>query len=136
MAHRSVPRGQLRTLGRGATLACPVCGKRGLFRRYLEMAERCPRCQLEFERQEGTFVGAVGVNTILSFGLLLGIVITVFIVTYPDIPAGPWVFVAALAFAPVPVLLYPVSKTLWLAMELVMRPLEEGETLPEEEWRR
>ena len=99
------------------------------------MAERCPRCGLKFERQEGTFVGAVGMNTILSFGLLFVGVVVFFVATYPDVPAGPWVFLVALAYAPVPVILYPVSKTLWLAVELVMRPVEPDEILPREEWR-
>ncbi len=125
---------QVRILGRGATLACGVCGQRGLFRRWVHMTETCPRCGLKFEREEGSFVGAVGINTIMTFGLLLIGMVTFFIVTYPDVPAGPWVFAAALAFAPVPILLYPFSKTLWLAFELVMRPVTPDEIKPREEW--
>lgn len=120
---------------RGATKACPVCGRRsGLFRRWVLMAERCPRCNFKFERDEGHFVGAVGMNTIMSFGLLLLALIVFFIATYPDIPAGPWVFGAAAVFGLVPVILYPISKTLWVAIDLVMRPLEPGESLPADEW--
>lgn len=132
---RRVMGNHLRVLGRGATLACGVCGRRGLFRRYVHMAEECPRCGFHFERDEGFFVGAVGMNTILSFGLLLISVITFLAVTYPDIPAGPWVFAVAVIVAPVPYLLYPLSKTLWLAVELVMKPPAEGEVLPRDQWR-
>lgn len=128
-------RSKLRTLARGATMACPVCGRRrGLFHRWVKMVDACPRCNLRFERDEGHFVGAVGTNTILSFGLLLIGLIAFFIATAPDIPTGPWVFGAAAAFTLVPVILYPVSKTLWTAIDLVMRPLEPGETLPRERW--
>lgn len=134
MAYRTAPRAQLKTLWRGATLACGVCGRRGLFRRYVYLVDDCPRCELHFEREEGSFVGAVGINTILTFGILLIGMVSFFIVTYPDVPAGPWVFLVALAFIPIPVLLYPISKTLWLAIELVMRPPEEGEVLPRDQW--
>lgn len=125
---------QVRVLARGATKACGVCGRRGLFRRWVHMADDCPRCGLHFEREEGAFVGAVGMNTIMSFGVLLIAMVTFFVVTYPDVPAGAWVFLAAAAFVPVPILLYPFSKTVWLAIDLVMRPPEEGEVRPESEW--
>lgn len=131
---RLKPVDQLRILGRGATKACGVCGRRGLFRRWVHMEERCPRCNLLFEREEGAFVGAVGINTIITFGLLLFGMVVFFIATYPDIPTGPWVFLVALAFAPVPFLLYPFSKTLWLAIDLVMRPVTDDEIAPRHEW--
>ena len=128
------PAEQIRILARGATMACGVCGQRGLFRRWVHMADRCPRCGLVFEREEGAFVGAVGINTILSFGVLLMAMVTFFIVTAPDIPTGPWVFLAALAYAPVPVILYPFSKTLWLAIDLLLRPVAADEVRPRDQW--
>ncbi len=124
----------VRVLARGATLACGVCGRRGLFRGWVHMVERCPRCGLRFERNPGDFVGAVGINTILNFGLVLAGLIAFVVVTYPDIPAGPWVFLVAAAYLPVPVLLYPVSKTLWLAVDLLMQPVREGEVRAPEAW--
>ncbi|MGI9622574.1 MAG: DUF983 domain-containing protein [Acidimicrobiales bacterium] len=135
MARRkSKPADQAKVLARGATLACGVCGRRGLFRRWVYMTETCPRCGLRFEREEGDFVGAVGINTVLTFGILLVGMVTFFVVTYPDIPAGPGVFVAALLFVPVPVFLYPFSKTLWLAIGLIMRPVEAGEVKDKADW--
>lgn len=121
----------LRVLFRGATMGCGVCGRRrGLFERWVVMAERCPRCNLRFERSEGHFVGAVGINTLITFALLLVGLIAFFVVTYPDIPAGAWVFAAVPVLALVPVLTYPMSKTLWTAIDLIMRPLEKGEAAP------
>ena len=89
------------------------------------MVERCPKCNLRFERIEGHWVGAVGMNTIFSFALLfLGLAIF-FFVTYPDIPMGGWVFVFAGGYGFVPLLFYPSSKTLWTAIDILMRPLED-----------
>mgnify|MGYP001812848444 FL=1 len=127
---------QLRCLARGLTLGCGVCGRRrGLFRRGVVMVERCPRCSLTFERTEGHYIGAIGINTILSFtALFFGLIVFV-AATYPDTPAGAWVFALLPVLALVPLLLYPVSKTLWTSIDLLMRPLEPGEALPETEWR-
>ena len=35
------------------------------------MVEDCPTCGLHFERVEGHWIGAIGINTIVSFGALL-----------------------------------------------------------------
>lgn len=98
------------------------------------MVETCPRCGLRFEREEGAFVGAVGINTVLTFGVLLIGMVTFFVVTYPDIPTGPGVFAAALLVIPIPIFLYPFSKTLWLAIDLLMRPVEPDEIRDKAEW--
>ena len=112
-------------LWRGLIKSCPVCGERQLFSKWVKMVERCPKCNLRFERIEGQWVGAVGMNTIFSFTLLfLGLAI-LFFVTYPDIPMGGWVFVFAGGYGFVPLLFYPSSKTLWTAIDILMRPLED-----------
>ena len=51
-------------LWRGLIKSCPVCGERQLFSKWVKMVERCPKCNLRFERIEGHWVGAVGMNTI------------------------------------------------------------------------
>jgi uncharacterized protein (DUF983 family) len=112
---------------RALVLHCPVCGSGGLFRRWTHMVERCPRCGFLFERTEGHFIGAVGMNTIVTFGALLITLVVGFIVTSPDIAVVP-LLVAGLAIAGLlPVLFYPFSKTTWTAIDLAMTPLEPGE---------
>lgn len=112
---------------RGATKACGVCGQRGLFSRWVHMVERCPRCDLEFERIEGHWVGAVGINTIVSFGLLLVSIVVTFIAFYPESPMLPLLAIPLAVGLFTPIVFYPFSKTLWTAIDLVMRPLEPGE---------
>jgi len=114
-------------LGRAALRRCPVCGQGRLFRRWFHLVERCPRCGLRFERIEGHWTGDLGINTIVSFGALLLTLLVGFLVTWPEVP-GPALFVVAVAVAAlVPVVFYPWSKTIWLALDLMMRPLEPGE---------
>ena len=95
------------------------------------MVERCPRCGLRFERIEGHWSGDLGINTIVSFGALFLTLIVGFAVTYPDVP-GVALFLAAVGVAAVvPLVFFPFSKTIWLAIDLIMRPLEPDEVKPE-----
>ena len=119
-------------LWRGSTKACPLCGERNLFKKWVHMADHCPRCKLRFERVEGHWIGAVGINTIVSVVLLVVGLTIFFYVTYPDIPTGMWVFWFAAAFGFVPIFFYPNSKTLWTAIDILMRPIEEQDFEPME----
>jgi hypothetical protein len=91
------------------------------------MIADCPRCGLHFERIEGHWIGAIGINTILSFGALLVATATGLIVTFPDFPVGTLVTINLLVAVTVPVLIQPLSRTLWTAIDLAMRPLEAHE---------
>ncbi len=91
------------------------------------MVERCPSCGYLFERSEGQFVGAVGMNTIITFGLLLIVLLVGFITTSPNVPAVRLAAIAVGLSVLVPIFLYPFSKTTWTAIDLKMTPLEPGE---------
>lgn len=112
---------------RGATRACAVCGNRGLTHRRVGLRERCPHCGFRFERAPGHFVGAVGMSTVITFGLLLVTLLGGIAFMWPDVEAVP-LFVATLFVAViVPVVIHPTAKTLWVAIDLCMNPLEPGE---------
>lgn len=76
------------------------------------------------ERIEGHWIGALGMNVIVTFGTLLVTMSVGFVLTFPDIAAGP-ILVAAISVAIlVPLIFFPFSRTLWSAIDLAMRPLE------------
>lgn len=114
-------------LARGLARRCPVCGQGRLFRRWFTMLERCPRCGFRFERREGQFVGAVGINTVVSFGALMIVLIVGVVLSLPDLAVAPVLVACVITAVVVPVFFYPVSKTLWDAIDLAMSPLEPGE---------
>jgi uncharacterized protein (DUF983 family) len=114
-------------LWRGATRRCPICGQGKLFHRWFRMRERCPRCDLRFERIEGHWTGDLGINTVVSFGVLLVTLFVGIFATYPNVPTVPLLVAAVGVAAIVPFLFFPFSKTIWLALDLMMRPLEPGE---------
>jgi len=112
---------------RGLVRHCPVCGAGHLFRGYFTLGDRCPRCGLRFQRLEGQWSGDIGINTIVTFGLL-----------YVTLMVGVLAFwgrvnVAALAGIGIaivlvfPVAFVPFAKTTWLAIDLMMRPPEPHE---------
>jgi len=91
------------------------------------MQPHCHRCGLTFERIEGHWVGAIGLNTIVSFGALLVFLIVAVALTIPDIPVRPLVIGNIAVAIVVPVLFHPASRTLWTAVDIAMRPLEAHE---------
>ena len=54
-----------------------------------------------------------------------------FAATYPDVPGIPLFLCAVSVALLVPLVFFPFSKTIWLAVDLMMRPLEPGEVKPE-----
>lgn len=121
-----------RLLLRGMTRRCPLCGAGGSFESYFTMRERCPRCNLRFDRIDGQRVGAIGMNTIATFGMLAIVVVGGLVLTYPEFDLSillPATIAVALV---VPVLFYPFSRTLWNSIDLAMRPVEPGD---EVDWR-
>jgi uncharacterized protein (DUF983 family) len=123
-----------RVLGRALLLRCPVCGGGGLFRRWFTQADRCPTCGFRFHRVEGHWIGSLGMNTIVSFGALLVAVVVGFALTTPDPPAGLLVGVAMVVAAVVPMVFFPWSRTLWSAIDLLMRPLEPDDEVDPRYW--
>lgn len=109
-------------VGRGLARRCPRCGAGGLFRSWFALRARCPRCRLLLDRGDAFFLGAFVIN----FGVteaVLGLAIAVMVaVTLPDPPLVTLAAVAAAVTVVVPFAFYPFAQTLWLALEMVMRP--------------
>jgi hypothetical protein len=91
------------------------------------MREHCSRCGLRFERESGYWVGAVIINTTVIFATFLLVFGGMVLVTYPNVPWGLVLGVTAVANIVIPVVFYPISKSVWLALELSWHPLEPDE---------
>jgi len=96
----------------------------------MEIAERCPTCDLRFERIEGHWIGAIGINTMVSFTVLFAVLALGFILTVPDVPTLELSLTGIAVAAVFPILFHPISKTFWTAIDLAMRPLTPGEVAP------
>jgi len=113
-----------RMLRRAVVLRCPWCGSRRTFiRRWFGKYERCRTCGIGWRREEGFELGAITINTILTFiALTVGMAFG-FIVTYPDIPVVRLVLSLIGIAVLMPIVIYPFTFTIWLAIDLaVHRP--------------
>ena len=119
-----------RMLLRGAIKRCPACGASGLFSNWFRMAERCPGCGYHFEREEGFFLGAYVMNLAIAQGLvmLLAVVPTIVLLNADaDANLVPVIVGGLIGAVLAPLFFYPFSKTLWVAIELTLRPVDETE---------
>lgn len=109
-----------RALARGLVKRCPRCGQGSLFSRWFTLATVCPRCGLQFQRQEGGFLGAIALNYTAAVVLWAAMLTAWLVVDLPDVN------VAALTAASVGLvvasllLFYPTSKTIWAAIEYLV----------------
>jgi len=133
-ARRSTPHGPanpieldaaraLRFAARGVRRRCPTCGTRGIFASYFALRRFCPSCGLRFERGEPDyFLGAYLLNLVTAeLVFALGFA-GVLIATWPSPPWEVLEYVCAAGVVITPIVFYPFSKTLWLAIDLALRP--------------
>ena len=119
-------------LRRALLLRCPVCGSGGLFGpcsggSLLGLPERCRGCGLRFDREAGHWTGSLGLNVIVSFTALFVVLAVGLALTWPEPSAGVLIGAALGVALGVPLLFAPWSATLWLVIDLRMRPLEPSE---------
>lgn len=118
----------MRRIARGLTGRCPRCGGRDLFTSWFAMRDRCPTCALRLDRGEHDFwIGAwmlnlVGVETAFALLLLAGAV-----AVWPDVSWRALTWIGVAGMVALPLLLFPVSRTLWLAIDLVFQPDRPGD---------
>jgi uncharacterized protein (DUF983 family) len=109
-------------LWRGLRRRCPRCGARGIFRGWFTLRDRCPSCRLEFAHEEGYWVGALIMNTAFAIAAFAATFALGLILTWPDVP---WAWLTVICVAVnivVPIVSYPYSKTIWMAVDGVMNP--------------
>jgi uncharacterized protein (DUF983 family) len=114
-------------IGRALLLRCPRCGASGILKNWFSLQDRCNSCALALDRGEGSdyWLGAYAINLVLAEGLAAVIALAILWATWPKYLAAQIIgMVLAVAL---PILLFPFSRTLWLAWDLSFRPREEGD---------
>lgn len=101
---------------------CPSCGDKGISRHVAHCDVRCPHCGFDLEHHPGSFIGGIGVNTVLAFAALLLVIVVGFVLTKGDASVVR-ILVPALAVSVlVPLLLHARSRLFWAGCELVFMP--------------
>lgn len=114
---------------RGLFRRCAHCGGRGaFFVGWYKTQDRCKTCGLKWQRNvEGYQLGAAAMNIILTGGSLLFVMAIGVVLTYPDIPTWPLIAVVGSVALLVGIGGYPMSYTIWLAIDLTMNHLSDAE---------
>jgi len=112
-------------VGRAIRRQCPRCGARGVWQSFTRMEQRCPSCGLEFDRGESDyFLGAYLLNFVAAELVGVFVFVVGLIVTWP-MPSWNLLTAITVAIAIIaPIALYPTTKALWLAVDLMFRPGE------------
>ena len=106
-----------RLLARGFTRRCPRCGSGHLFHHYFTMVPDCPRCRLHFEREPGYWTGALAINIAAIFAIFVVAFVVILAFTVPDVPVAPTLAILVPVMVVGPILFYPFSKTVWMAVD-------------------
>lgn len=116
---------------RALTLRCPNCGGRGMLASWFRLAPACPRCRLRPERGESDyFLGGMVFNIALAEGVfVIGLIVTL-VVTWPRVPWAVLQYGAPAAMVLAPIILYPFSRIVWLAFDLMLRPAVPNDFSP------
>ena len=119
--------GKARKVWRGITKRCARCGEHKLFHRWVTMKDRCPRCGHHFERADGYWLGSIMMNMAFTFAVFLIVFVGGMVVTWPDVPWTLLLIGTLLINIAFPIFFHPISRTLWIGMEMAARPLEPRE---------
>jgi uncharacterized protein (DUF983 family) len=94
-------------------LRCPKCHEGKIFRGRFAMNERCPVCNLLFEREQGYFLGAMYFSYALSIPIL-GAILLVEYLLFPQIRTEYLVLLAVIPYLPLMAPVFRYSRALWI----------------------
>ena len=93
---------------------------------WVTINPRCEACGLRFERgrdeEQDHWLGAFTLNFIVTevvFGIALLIAV---LITWPDPPWTRLLYGGGVLMVLMPIVFYPMSKALWLGIDLLFRP--------------
>jgi uncharacterized protein (DUF983 family) len=107
---------------RALVLRCPNCGGGGNFKHWFAMKDRCPSCGLSLA--VGNRVGANLLNLVAAELLLMTAIVTVVVRSWPTPPWDTLQIAAPLLMILTPLLLYPFSKMLFVAIDVALHRLD------------
>jgi uncharacterized protein (DUF983 family) len=109
-------------------LRCPNCRRGSVLHRWYGVHQRCSSCQFRYERSdENYFAGAVFVHFMLSgFGFAATLLVFL-MVSWPTVPWDTLTYGAPLLILFFTVALYPISKVVWLTIDVMLRPVTPQE---------
>ena len=127
------PASKSQMFARGFTKRCARCGSGHLFHKWFEIVDDCPRCGLHFEREEGYWAGALAINIGFTAAVFAVALVIALALTIPSVPVAPILGVLIPLMIVLPIVFYPFSKTIWVAVDrALLQHMDAGERLDEQ----
>src|SRR5919109_5500586 len=105
-------------------LRCPRCLDGRIWKRFLDMNERCPTCGLGFEREPGYFTGAMVVSyaiAVPTFGLIVIALLVAGLDTGVALLAGAALYLGLAPF------IFRYSRVVWLHLDWLLDPVDSDD---------
>ena len=102
-------------------LRCPRCQRGAVWRSFLTMNERCPRCGLVYEREPGYFAGAMVVSyaiAVPTFGLI------VIALLVAGLDTGFALLLGAALYLVLAPFIFRYSRVVWLHFDWLLDPVD------------
>ena len=113
-------------LYRAITRRCPYCGGGNIFGNFFSLKKLCPTCEVQFEREDGYFAGGYALNMVFSEFIALGLALyLLFGTSLRNAPLLTQEIIAVSLAIFWPLLLFPFSRTFWMALDLTIHPPKE-----------
>ena len=90
---------------------------------WVQMVPECPGCGFVFTRAPGQWLGSWFLNVCLAQTVVFAVLAIGVGFTWPDPPIKAIAVLAVVAASVLPLAFFPYSRTLWVAIDLVMTPL-------------
>jgi uncharacterized protein (DUF983 family) len=104
-------------------LRCPQCRRGPLFKgRFgFSMHDRCPVCGLKFDRGNGYYIGALGLNLVLAETVATALWLP--LAVDQSVPIAYAYAVGIAASVGLPILGFRHTRSLWIAMDRLVNPV-------------
>jgi uncharacterized protein (DUF983 family) len=117
-----------RALGRALRFRCPHCGNGWVLSHFGKVRERCAACGFRFERtDESYFSGAMFFGLLMGEGLFAVSLLIIVVASWPNVPWDALTFGAPIGMLLLLPILLPFSKVVWLAIDVLVRPVQPQE---------
>lgn len=115
---------------------CPNCGNhQAWFVSWFKQGERCVGCGVKRTRDtDGHELGSMTIASVVNIVLIMIAIGIAIAITAPDVPVLTLYIVLASAALVFPVLTWPITHTLWMALDLILRPMGVDEVAEAQAW--
>jgi uncharacterized protein (DUF983 family) len=115
-------------LARGLRLRCPRCGIGPLYEKPFTMRRHCTHCGLEFEREQGYFVGAIYINYAAT--VLIAVPGFFLLDAFAEISIGRQLAIWIPFTIIFPLMFFHHSRSLWLVLDHLLNPAKSLYPVP------